>query len=56
MFSLVTIFSWDMFQVLVIILTLVGWLPGTIYAIYIVFMAKKVLEAGLKINPDNILT
>ena len=45
-----------MFQVLVIILTLVGWLPGTIYAIYIVFMAKKVLEAGLKINPDNILT
>merc|ERR1712032_753921 len=26
-------------------------LPGTLYALYIVFRAKKVVEEGLKINP-----
>merc|ERR1711890_13617 len=31
----------------VILLTLLLWLPGTIYAIYIAFEAKKVLEEGL---------
>ena len=41
---------------LVIILTLIGWLPGTIYAIYVVLKAKHVLEEGLKVNTDNILT
>merc|ERR1712032_1218062 len=40
--------------VLVILLTLIGWLPGTLYALYIVFRAKKIVEEGLKINPDNI--
>merc|ERR1712055_295132 len=41
--------------VLVILLTLIGWLPGTLYALYVVFRAKKVVEEGLKINTDNIL-
>merc|ERR1712126_505189 len=41
--------------VLVILLTLIGWLPRTLYALYIAFRAKKVVEEGLKINTDNIL-
>merc|ERR1712037_164308 len=42
--------------ILVILLTLIGWLPGTLYALYVVFRAKKIVEQGLKVNTDNILS
>merc|ERR1712037_510286 len=29
--------------ILVILLTLIGWLPGTLYALYVVFRAKKIV-------------
>merc|ERR1711990_515172 len=42
--------------ILVCLLTLIGWLPGTLYAIYIVVRAKGIVKEGLKVNTDNILT